>query len=299
MRPIDLVKKVCHSAKPSYLTAIQNGDALFAHYGITTPKRLTQFLAECLAETGGLVIEWESGNYSAERLVQIFGPGHHNPPITANEAQQLQHNAPAIFERVYGMGSPEKAKELGNLKPGDAYRLRGGGMMQTTGGDNYRRIGTKIGIDLYVHPEWVLDQRYALMPALIEWDEDHLNTYADIDDTLAIARAINLGNPHSSRMPNGWTDRQDWLHRLVTALGNEQITFNVPAVPVSPIEVPPKPSKAKGAAAATAIAAVGAAGASQTTSPALVIGIIIAAVAVGALVWYLVHRHQTNQGATP
>ncbi len=213
MRPIDIIKKVCPRARPNYLTAIERGDELFMQHHVDTPARIAPFLATICHESGGLTIEWESGNYSAERIVQIFGVGHHSAAVTQPEAAQLAHNGPALFERVYGAGNPRKMKELGNA-PGDGYRLRGGGLMQTTGGANYKRIGEKIGVDLYHHPELLLSPEHALKPALIEWTEGGLNAYADRGDFLAISRAINIGNPHSPETPNNWADRQKWLAKI-------------------------------------------------------------------------------------
>lgn len=206
-RPVDVVRKLCPHAKVSYVAAFENGDALFKQHGITTPPRLSHFLAQCLHETGGLSIEWESGAYSASRLMQIFGVGHHSAAITESEAQQLAHNGPAIFERVYGLGNPRKARELGNTHPGDGFRYRGGGIMQTTGRANYARMGQKCGVDFEGHPELVLSAEHALKPALAEWTEGNLNAAADRDDIRVITKRINGGY-------NGLADRESWLRKL-------------------------------------------------------------------------------------
>ncbi len=221
-RPIDVVRRVCPKARASYLSAFEDGDALFKAAGIITPLRLSHFLAQCLHETGGLTIEWESGNYSAERLLEIFGVGHHSAGVTRAEAEQLARNGPAIFERVYGLGNPRKARELGNTHPGDGYRYRGGGIMQTTGRANYRRMGQKCGVDFESHPEWVLSADHALKPALAEWTEGNLNAAADRDDIRAITRRINGGF-------NGLMDRQSWLAKVRGLIGTVTLNTNDPA----------------------------------------------------------------------
>lgn len=223
-RPIDVVRKVCPKGRASYLAAFENGDVLFRQHGITTPLRLAHFLAQCLHETGGLTIEWESGNYSASRLLEIFGVGHHSAAVTASEAQRLAHDGPAIFERVYGLGNPRKARELGNTHPGDGYRYRGGGIMQTTGRANYKRMGEKCGIDFEANPELVLSADHALKPALAEWTEGHLNDAADRDDIRAITKRINGGF-------NGLVDRQAWLARLRPLIHSVDLTGAAPAAP--------------------------------------------------------------------
>lgn len=214
MRPVDIVRHFCPHAKKSYLDAFEAADRDFARFGIDTPKRVNCFLANVFAETGELTIEYESGNYRAERIVEIFGVGHHSAAVTAAEAQRLAGNGPALFERVYGLGNPDKARELGNTRPGDGWLFRGTGPMQMTGGANFRRIGQKIGAPLYDHPEQALWPQYLLLPAFVEWNEDGLNAYADRDDMLATARAINIGNVKSTKTPNGWADRNRYWQQL-------------------------------------------------------------------------------------
>jgi putative chitinase len=230
-RPIDVARRACPSARSSYLAAFEQGDGLFIRAGITQPLRLAHFCAQSFHETGGLTIEWESGAYSAERLLQIFGVGHHSAAITPDEAQRLARNGPAIFERVYGLGNPRKAAELGNSQPGDGYRYRGGGIMQTTGRANYRRMGQKCGVDFESHPELVVSAEHALKPALAEWTEGNLNVAADRDDILTITRRINGG-------VNGLDDRKAWLRRLrpmidVVSLDPRQPASPLPAATVT------------------------------------------------------------------
>lgn len=235
-RPVDVVRKLCPHAKPSYVAAFESGDALFKANGITTPLRLAHFLAQCLHETGGLTIEWESGAYSAERLLEIFGVGHHSAAITPPEARQLAHNGPAIFERVYGLGNPRKARELGNTQPGDGYRYRGGGIMQTTGRANYRRMGLKCGVDFEAHPELVLSAAHALKPALAEWTEGHLNDAADRNDIIAITKKINGGL-------NGLEERQEWLRKVrPLILRVDLVDPSVPVQPPPPVAPTPMPA---------------------------------------------------------
>lgn len=211
MRPVDIIRRVAPSARGEYLAAFEDGDALLKKYGITTKRRLAHFLAQVCHESGGLTLQWESGAYSAKRLLEIFGVGRHSARVTPIEAQRLAYNGPAIFERVYGLGNPKKARELGNTQPGDGYRYRGGGILQTTGRGNYRRMGQKCGVDFEAHPELVVSAEHALKPALVEWGEGNLNTYADRDEIEPITKRINGGY-------NGLADRRRWLAKIKQAL---------------------------------------------------------------------------------
>lgn len=299
MRPIDIAKRLCPHAKKEYLQALEQGDALFIKYGVTTKARLSQFLAQIFYESGGLTIEYESGAYSATRLVEIFGPGHHHPPIEPAEAATLAYHPEAIFERVYGLGSPDKARELGNTRAGDGYRFRGTGLMQTTGGDNVKRMSEKTGVDFYNHPELLVDPRYALLPALIEWDEDKLNPYADRGDILSISKAINFGSVNHAGTPNGYTGRVEQLREIESILTSVELNPDAtPALAVAetPKTIPPVVRTKNAAAVATAAVGTGAAAtAAQQNVPSLtVVGIIVVTIAIAVVVWYFIHRGESK-----
>ncbi|MGB8525504.1 MAG: peptidoglycan-binding protein [Rhodoplanes sp.] len=207
-RAIDIVRKVAPDARPNYLAAFEAGDALLRKHGITTPLRLAHFLAQVMHESGGLTIEWENLSYrTPARLLEIFGQGHHSAGVTLSELSGLLGNPQALADRVYGLGNPRKARELGNSERGDGFRYRGGGILQTTGRSNYRRMGEKCGVDFEGHPELVVSAEHALRPALTEWSEGNLNAAADRDDIVAITRKINGGL-------NGLADRRARLAKL-------------------------------------------------------------------------------------
>jgi putative chitinase len=201
------VEQVAPRAQEMYLLAISRGDALFERHGITTPLRMAHFLAQALHETGGFRILRESMRYSEGRLLEIFGVHRHTAAITPAEAARLAGDEEAIAERVYGLGNPRKARELGNTLPGDGFRYRGNGVLQTTGRGNHRRMGTGFGLDLESHPELATTAEHALKPALREWAAGALNAPADRNDIRTITRRINGGF-------NGLADRQRWLDRL-------------------------------------------------------------------------------------
>ena len=212
-----ILAKVAPKAYPNYIRAFENDDTLFTKFEITTPIRIAHFLAQVLHECGGGTVLFENTRYKTEsRLLQIFGVGHHSAAIRPAEVPGLLNNAEALAERVYGLGNPKKAKELGNTRSGDGYRYRGGGLLQTTGGDAYRRMGEKAGADFYDEPNLIVDPEYALKPALYEWAECHANDFADKNDIRTITRCINGGY-------NGLAERQAWFDRIwpIAKKGNE------------------------------------------------------------------------------
>lgn len=214
---VAVVQRVAPRARPEYMAALKSGAAVLDRYGVTTPLRVAHFLAQVLHETNGLTIVRESGAYSAARIMEIFGVGKHSAAITSAEAKKLAKNGPALFERVYGLGNPKKAAELGNTKPGDGWDFRGNGMMQTTGRGAHRRLGEKLGLgDLFErNPGAVTDAEHALLPALAEWDESGLNAFADRNDIRTITRRINGGF-------NGYADRVAWFNKVWPLLRDEK-----------------------------------------------------------------------------
>jgi putative chitinase len=196
-----VVSAVAPKAQIGYLKAFYNGAVLFREAGITTPLRVAHFLAQVLHESGGLTIAFENMNYRAPRIMEIFGVGRHSAAVTKEEAAKLAGNPQALAERVYGLGNPRKARELGNTQPGDGYKYRGGGILQTTGKAAYKKWGDKIGVDLVGNPEFICRSDVALKPAIMEWVAGGCNELADKNDISAITKKINGGY-------NGLKDRK-------------------------------------------------------------------------------------------
>ncbi len=280
MRPVDVVRRVCPNARASYIAAFENGDHLFAQHGITTPLRLAHFLAQVCHETGGLSIEWESGAYSAQRLMEIFGVGRHSAAVTAAEAAQLARNGPAIFDRVYGIGNPKKAKELGNTQRGDGWKYRGGGLMQTTGRYNYRTMGQKTGVDFEAHPELVLSATHALKPALAEWTAGKLNAKADADDIMSITKRINGGY-------NGLADRKSWLAKIKPVIS--AVTLN--SAPPIEVEAPVAPKTAAKNVATGGAVVTGAVVASQMPTWPFIAAVLV----LTGIIAFAVYKHLSKK----
>jgi len=214
INPISAVQHVALHARDNYLEALQHGGPLFDQHGITTPLRMAHFLAQAMQETGAFTVLRENMNYSAPRLMQIFGVGHHSAKITQSEAATLAHHPEAIAERVYGLGNPHKAQELGNTGPHDGFDYRGNGVLQTTGRGAHRRMGQACGVDFEGNPNLVTAPEHALKPALQEWTDGNLNVAADRDDIVKITKVINGG-------VNGLPERKAFFARLLPLLKGE------------------------------------------------------------------------------
>ena len=146
-----------------------------AEFSIDNRLRQAAFLAQIGHESGGL--HW---------LVELWGP---------TEAQR----------------SYEGRKDLGNTQPGDGYRFRGRGLLQTTGRANYATVGDYLGVDLTSHPEWLAEPQYAARSAGWYWHNKALNDLADKRNFVRITRLINGGT-------NGLEERYKLYYAALNAL---------------------------------------------------------------------------------
>ncbi|HWL22289.1 MAG TPA: glycoside hydrolase family 19 protein [Ureibacillus sp.] len=148
-----------------------------------TRAMTAHFFGNLHHESGGFRIVEESGNYSAKRLLQVF-PKYFNP----FNVMQYAGNAEAIFNKTYG-------GRMGNTEPGDGYKFRGRGFMQTTGKYSYERLGKFLGVDLVKNPDLVATT-YPLESAIFYFTDNKLwNLVDDISEESIrlIRKRVNGG----------------------------------------------------------------------------------------------------------
>lgn len=214
MRAIDVVRRVAPGARPEYLATVEAGDAKLAAAAINTPLRLAHPLAQFLHETEGMTITRESGNYRADRIVEIFGVGTSSAAVTRAEAVGLAGNGPALFERVYGLGNPKMAHDLGNTQKGDGWLFRGNSLNQGTGRGFHARASKMTGVDFVGAPELATTAEHALTFALCEWDATFL-ALSDRNDIRGITKRLNGGY-------NGYADRVEWFDKVWKLIGSDE-----------------------------------------------------------------------------
>lgn len=205
-------------APQSKVAAIADiAEPVFARYGVETTLEIAHCMAQISHENGAGRIVRENMNYRAERIIEIFGYDKvnkkwvHSARVTDEEAEELAHNPEALAERVYGLGNPKKAKELGNTEPGDGYRYRGNGDLQLTGRSAHRRIGKLIGVDLENDPEQLEDPAVSFRVAVAEFVALKCLEPAAADDIVLVTKRVNGGR-------NGLDERKVWLRKWKTAL---------------------------------------------------------------------------------
>lgn len=220
------IKKLCPTAKPVLVDAIVKNWGYAEFDGeIKTPLRVQHFLSQIATETGGFKAVEESLNYTVARLMETFG--RHR--ISEADAKRLGRSGNRkakqreIANTVYG-GAWGK-KNLGNTEADDGWRYRGGGMMQTTGRNNYRKMGYE------ENPESLRDPVTAFKTAVREWRNRGCNELADKDDVVAVRKKINGGI-------NGLQEARGYLAKaktIFTAVKPKLILDPDQKIPRSPV----------------------------------------------------------------
>jgi len=159
--------------------------ARYAHdYGLTTPARLAEFVAQIANETGGFTRWQENLNYSVQAMLRQW-PSH----FTIASAQECFGRPDRIAEHAYGgrMGN-------GPVGCGDGWRYRGRGALQLTGKAAYAQFGRAIGIDLVANPDKAADPYVSTLIALEFFKERKVNAAVDRGDFVEARRLTNGGS---------------------------------------------------------------------------------------------------------
>lgn len=152
-------------------------------YNITTPLRISHFLAQTAVESGGFVRLTESLTYTTAGRIRAVWPSRF-PTIAS--AQPFVRNPQGLANKVY-MG------RMGNTVEGDGWRFRGRGLIQLTGRDNYREAEGYTGLALASDPGLAANPENAGKIAAGYWRNRNLNPLADQDQLTAIRKKVNGG----------------------------------------------------------------------------------------------------------
>jgi putative chitinase len=89
--------------------------------------------------------------------------------------------------------------DLGNTRKGDGFKYRGGGPIQLTGADNYRKAGKALGFNLEENPDLIVLPHVGARVSGWFWEKKGLSALSN--DIEAATRRINGGL-------NGLNDRK-------------------------------------------------------------------------------------------
>jgi putative chitinase len=155
-------------------------------FNITNNLRLAHFLAQCGHESGGFKVFQENLNYSVDGLKKIF-PKYFPGNLSESYAKQPEK----IASKVYGgrMGNGDESTKEG-------YKFRGRGALQTTGKENYKKLGDFLGVNLIENPDLVAT-KYPLASAAFFFESNKLWSICDkgADDATvtAVTKRVNGG----------------------------------------------------------------------------------------------------------
>lgn len=128
--------------------------------GITDPTELAAFLAQTAHETR---------NFST-----------------------LEEDGDSDYFKMYDIRyNPEKADELGNIKPGDGVRYKGRGFLQITGRYNYRKYGDLLGLPLEKKPKLLENPKIAARASLLYWKDRVQPNVNDFNNVSQVTKPIN------------------------------------------------------------------------------------------------------------
>lgn len=168
---------------------------------INTPLRTAHFMAQ-LEHESGLVARRENLFFtSVDRLRSTFKTPFKNK--TDSFVRSFLRNPEHCANYVYANRGGN-----GDQASGDGFKFRGGGFLQNTFRDGYEFLTAKTGIDFVNNPDLILVEANAMICAILFWNENNLNEYADLDDLDAVSDAINIG-----RQTERYGDSNGYGHR--------------------------------------------------------------------------------------
>jgi putative chitinase len=213
---------------------IASAPAVFARYGITTPLLAAHVMAQGSHECGAGHEPVENIRYTAERAVQVW-------PSRFGSAAEVYRKigsfagdpafAVKLIDSVYG-------SRMGN-RPGthDGSHFIGRGFSQTTGRDEYARLGKLTGLDLVNHPELLIDPRHFLECGVANFVLCGCLAFAKADDVVNVTKRLNGGTI-------GLAERRQWLARWKAELGTTPLLLARVILPSAPHPPPPDIPKA-------------------------------------------------------
>ena len=170
-------------------------------WGIIQGRDKARFIAQLYVESAAFKRVEENLNYSAKRLVEVFGKRNGLTPAIARNIAAAGPRAVANF--IYG--GRWGFENLGNVEPDDGWMFRGRGLIQLTGRDNYSSasIGCYGDFRLRDEPDMLLLPEAAADVAAWFWYHNHLN---GIEDIAVLTRKIN-GGKHALAQRRSATNR--------------------------------------------------------------------------------------------
>lgn len=158
MISVEQLRKIMpHLSAPRAAAMLPHLLAAMREFAVNTPLRAAAFVAQIAHESGELQYMQEIASGSAYEGREDLG----NTRPEAMAAAKRRGTTPGCF-------------------------YKGHGPIQTTGYDNHKRVGEKLGIDAVDHPELLALPENGFRAAGLFWTDKGLNAYADMDMRPAV-----------------------------------------------------------------------------------------------------------------
>ena len=173
---------------------------------LKTPHQRAAFVATCLHESQQFSQLVENLNYSAEALLSKFHRWFDT--TTANQyGRTAEHPADKRMIAILAYG-----KRKGQRTPEDGWLFRGRGWIQMTLYPQYLEAEQDLGHPYVSNPDLVATHLHGMLTSVNYWNRRNLKDKADI---LAVSRIVNVGKEHTSVMPHGWAERQEYYKKCL------------------------------------------------------------------------------------
>ena len=180
-------------AAPSPAPAPMAGEPQFEDYGkFFDHLRKTNVLGPKISETEfsgctAIILACQNARWGISWTAYALATSYLETAMTMQPIKEL--GGTAYFTRMYDIrgNRPAKARELGNLTPGDGAKYPGRGYVQLTGLDNYRKMTAKlkaigINVDLVSNPDLAMRPDVAAAIMVIGMEEGSFTTRKLADD---------------------------------------------------------------------------------------------------------------------
>jgi predicted chitinase len=179
--------------QPTSKEHITNPEIIYQHTNKTTVSqtyinKMKHALATPLGKS--LYSVATSAGMEGNELAQFIAQCAHETAFFTT----MKENGGSLDFRKYDIKfNPTKAKQLGNVDPGDGNKYHGRGFIQLTGRDNYKKAGHALNLPLEKHPELVEQPKVAAKVALWFWTKHVKPKVHNFNDTRTVTKPINSG----------------------------------------------------------------------------------------------------------
>ena len=156
---------------------------ILPEYGLDVPARLAMFLAQCGYESESFNVLRENLSYRTVAQLRAVFPREFP---TDDAAQRYVMNPQGLGNLIYAGKNGN-----GDAASNDGFRYRGGGLIQLTGRENYRKVGQALQLDLETRPGQIILEPIATKTAAFFWKQNDLNAAADAGDFDYTTRRVN------------------------------------------------------------------------------------------------------------